>query len=129
MDDARSIAVAALLAGLVAATLVAWLGDLRLALTASAVPVVYLAAVLVTPLRIFWLTVVLHALVPALAGYLLGYPVVGVAAGLAVAGWIVLRAMRGLRAVPATIRPLEAVTVDPRRPSTWPRSRLSGSSR
>jgi hypothetical protein len=112
LDKAQSVAVVALLVGLVAATLVAWLGEVRFALIALAVPVAYLAAVLVTPLRIFWLSILLYALAPALAGYLLGYPVLGVVAGVAVAGWIVLGAMRGLRAVPATIRPLEAVTVD-----------------
>ena len=113
IENARSVAVAALLVGLVAATLVAWLGEVRFALVALAVPLVYLAAVLVTPLRIFWLTILLYALVPALAGYLLGYPVLGLVGGVAVAGWIVFGAMHGLRAVPATIRPLDAVTVDP----------------
>ena len=113
IDNAQSVAVAALLVGLVAATLVAWVGEARLALVALAVPLVYLAAVLVTPFRIFWLTILLYSLIPALAGYLLGFAVLGVVAGLAVAGWIVLGAMRGLRVVPATVRPLEAVTVDP----------------
>jgi hypothetical protein len=113
IENARSIAVATLLVGLVAAALVAWLGELRLALTASAVPLVYLVAVLVTPLRIFWLTILLYALVPALAGYLLDYAVLGLVAGAGLAAWMVLGAMRGLSAVAATIRPLEAVTVDP----------------
>lgn len=112
LDNAQSVAVAALLVCLVAATIVAWLGEVRFALVALAVPVVYLAAVLVTRLRIFWLTVLLYALVPVLAGYLLGYPVLGVVAGVAVAGWIVLGAMRGLGAVPATIRALAEPAVD-----------------
>jgi hypothetical protein len=92
--SARTIAVVLVVVGLAAAAIAASFGDVRFAVVVAAIPLLYAVNVLVAPLRLFWVALVLNGLIPALVGYLLGYPVLGVLVGVGVAGWLALSAIR-----------------------------------
>jgi hypothetical protein len=110
---ARKVGVIVLVAGLAVAAVAAALGDVRAAVVSSAVAVLFLVAAATGPLRLLWLTVLLYALIPVLVGSAFGHPVIGALVGAVVAGGALLNAVRGLRAVADTLRPLEIATVDP----------------
>jgi hypothetical protein len=113
IHSARTIAVVLVVVGLAAAAIAASFGEVRFAAVVAAIPLLYAVNVLVAPLRLFWLALLLNGLIPALVGYLLGYPVLGVLVGVGVAGWLALSAVRGVQAVPDTLRPLPEPAVDP----------------
>ena len=113
LDHARTVAVFALLIGLTAAAFAGWFSWYRLAAITAAIPALYLLAVLAVPLRVYWLNLLLLAVMPAAAGYLLGYPLLGVLVGLALSAWSALDAVRGVRGISDPLRLLDATVVDP----------------